>query len=267
MLEIHLNRCRECKQRLDQMQSVIDLVGMLKEEELPDGFSQRLHLRLESEQINEITYKGQHRFSYWIKWVGVAAAIAVIIISIRVLSLVGMEDITIKERGYKSQSDSAASEDIYKRALKEGLIAGDSTESSQAPAIENNAQQEQVDCEEDVQANGDQNKKPDVPQKVNEDTGLQAEHPGEQDSTGYIKSDVVELRVQDVCITPETLRIRAIQHGIDVIGVSENDITLRITTIKQRKILYQELELLGVVRDIGTDFNSDTVSVIIVQDE
>jgi len=42
---------------------------------------------------------------------------------------------------------------------------------------------------------------------------------------------------------------------------------LQFTDEEQRKLIYRELKMLGTVRDVGTDFSSDTVSIIIIHDE
>lgn len=246
-LEAHIGSCSECRQRFEQMKDVVQMVGTLEEEELPDGFSDRLRSRLEAEQVSKMVYKKHSGFSKWVKWVGIAAAVAVIVLVIRVLSVDGL--LYISPQG-KGQTDSAALEDVSKSSLK-GSQAEESAGASDRPAAQSEVQQEQIRDNGDVRVFDTESK-----------TSEQAE-----DADGYIKVDKVELRVQDVCITPQTLMIRAIQHGIEVVEQTENSITLRVKSIEQRKALYRELELLGEVEEVGTNFESDMVSIVIVQQE
>lgn len=244
-LEAHIESCSECRQRFGQIKAVVQMVGVLEKEELPDGFLDRLQARLEAEQVTGMIHRKHSRFSRWIKWVGIAAAAAIIVLAIRALSLDGLLYTSPQEKG---QTDSAAPEDMSK-SLLEGSQAEESAGSSDRPA--DDAEKQQRLDKGDVSASD-----------AESETSEQA-----QEADGYIKSDKVELRVQDVCITPQTLMIRAIQHGIDMVDQTENSITLKVTSIEQRKALYRELELLGVVEEVGTNFESDTVTIVIVEQE
>lgn len=244
-LKEHIESCSECRQRFEEMRAVVQMVGAFEEEELPDGFMDRLYARLEAQQLSGIMRKGHHMFSRWIKWVGIAAAAAIIVLAIRVLGPNAMLYTSPQEKG---RSDSAARGD-----MPESLMADSQDEGVAAPsdASVDIAENQHVLDGGEVRASS-----------TKSENSQQA-----QEADGYIKSDKVELKVQDVCVTPQTLMIRALQHGIDVVDQAEDSITLRVTSIEQRKALYRELELLGIVEEVGTDFESDTVTIVIVGEE
>ena len=80
-------------------------------------------------------------------------------------------------------------------------------------------------------------------------TGFPAEEYVEEETgtMDYIRTDMVELMVQDVCVTPQTLMTKALQHGINVLDVSEDDITPQFTEEEQKKGC-EELKMVGTVR-------------------
>ncbi len=244
-LEAHVESCSECRQRLEEMKAVVQMVGALEEKELPDDFADRLQTRLEAEQVTGMIHRKRVGFSSWMKWVGMAAAAAVIVLAIRVLSLNGLMYTSPQEKG---RTESAAPENMSKSFVADSRDEGGTGPSdTQADAAD---KQQELD-RGDVGAS-----------EYTSETSEQA-----QEADGYIKSDKVELMVQDVCINPQTLMIRAVQHGIDVVDQTQDSITLKVTSIEQRKALYRELELLGVVKEVGTNFESDTVTIVIVEQE
>jgi len=82
-----------------------------------------------------------------------------------------------------------------------------------------------------------------------------------------IKTDYVKVKVQDVCITPYTLKMIAVNNGIEVIRSSEDSVALEVSSIEQRKLLYQELSNIGEIEDIGEKLDSDQVTIVIVKEE
>ena len=83
----------------------------------------------------------------------------------------------------------------------------------------------------------------------------------------YIRSDVVELKVQDICVTPHNLMTKILQYDINILDVDENSLTLQFTDNEQRRVLYKELKMLGTVSDTGEDFSSDNVTIVIIHNE
>jgi len=260
-LEVHIENCSECRQRLERMKAMVRMVGELGEEELPDGFLDRLQARLEAEQVTG-TVRRQHKgVSGWIKWASIAAAAAVIILAIKVLGPDGLLYTSPKEDGQadlSARTESAAPQDMSESlmadssqdqgAQDEGTAAGDAG-ASDAPAADAGEQQE----------------------SRKGDFGASGAELGTTEEAlvgdAYIKSDRVELTVQDVCITPQTILMRALQHGMDMVDQTQDSITLEVTSVEQRRALYQELKLLGTIKEVGTNFESYTVTVVIVEHE
>ncbi len=243
LLEEHFKKCSTCREQLEETKTLIALVKELDEEELPSGFSERLYIRLE----NEIGKRRQSGPLYWMKWVGMAAVIAVLLLSVRMLNVLDLKGQKDAEQLDATQAESAE-------------WKGESTDTQEmGDGIDTDEARDAVTASEESSYKG-----------AKLDNGSHA--PTEQENLAqkavdYIKSDIVELKVKDVCITPETLMTKALQHDIDVLDISETDITLQVTAIEQRKVLYEELKSLGTVRDIGQDYNADIISVIIIQEE
>jgi len=78
-----------------------------------------------------------------------------------------------------------------------------------------------------------------------------------------IQSDLVEVYVQDICITPQTLKLMANNNGLELISSDENSIVIEIRDEEQRIILYKELSKMGEIRDIGENMGSNEVKIII----
>lgn len=245
-LEVHMENCFECRRSFEHMKAVVQMVGALEEEELPASFADRLRARLEVEQVTRMAHKNYGEFSRWIRWMGIAAAAIVIVLVFRVLN---MDRFLFGYPYEKGQSDLAAPQYMSKSLVKDSQVQ-ESAESSNSAAARVETQQ-RLD-------KGDAS--------ASDDTEFGAQ-PQVQQADGYIKSDKVKLKVQEVCVTPQTILIRALQHGIDMVDQTEDSITLKVTSIEQRKALYKELELLGEVEEVGTNFESDTVTVVIVEQE
>lgn len=244
LLEEHFKKCPTCREQFEETKALVTLVKDLDEEELPSGFSERLHIRLE----NEIGKTRQSGPLHWMKWVGMAAVIAVLLLSVRMLNIL---DLKGQKDAEQPESSQAESEEWRGESTADTQEMSDEADTDDA--------RDMVTASEESAYKG-----------AESDNGSHA--PMEQENSAqktvdYIKSDIVELKVKDVCITPETLMAKVLKHDIDVLDISETDITLQVTTIDQRKVLYEELKSLGTVKDIGQDYKADIVSIIIIQEE
>ena len=94
-------------------------------------------------------------------------------------------------------------------------------------------------------------------------TSLENDQEDIRESITKIKSDLVEIYVQDICITPETLKLMANSNGLDLIKSDENSVVIEITGEEDRNILYKELSKMGEIRDIGENIGSTEVKIII----
>lgn len=245
-LKAHIESCSECRKKFERMKAVVQMMGALEEEELPDGFMDRLQARLEAEHVIGMVHKKHLGFSGWIKWVGVAAAALVIVLAIRLL---GPDRLMYTPSQDKEQAESAAPENMSESSVVDSRNEG-LTKSSDAQADASADHQKLYG--DDVRASNAESEKTEEAQEA---------------ADGYIKSDKVELIVQDVCITPQTILMRVLPHGIDVVDQTQDSITLKVTSVEQRKALYSELKLLGAVKEAGSNVESDTVTIVIVQQE
>ncbi|NLO82433.1 MAG: hypothetical protein GX094_05160 [Clostridiales bacterium] len=266
-MEAHLGECRECYNRFKEINEVVTLVRNLGQEDVPDGFSERLHIRLEAERQARYQQKPK-RARYWIKWMGMASAVALIVFSLRLLGVLNLQSLSTVGINSRTVSDSTESMVMEDGRLEASESAGAEDELAgyvQEAPLESEEPSDQSGHGELAQSGDDAGKKGGMPKEI--DTGISLEESVGEDDVDAIKSDVVELEVQDICVTPQTLMTKALQYGISVIDVAERDITLQFTDEEQRKLIYRELKMLGTVRDVGTDFSSDTVSIIIIHDE
>lgn len=263
-VEKHLKECPECYTRFKEIKQVVTLVGELEEVDIPDGFSERLRMRLETQQVQNTTIRERiGNYPHWVKWVGMVAAVLVIVLSMRVLSVLDPRDEAMVATDTSAMSDSAES------------VAMEGT--GQDTFGNNRMGEKLTDYEKEFprsdtpdgldRADDGVGDEGEIQQEVA--TGFPAEEYVEEETEtmDYIRTDMVELMVQDVCVTPQTLMTKALQHGINVLDVSEDDITLQFTEEEQKKVLYEELKMVGTVRDVGTDFNTDIVLIIIIHDE
>lgn len=74
---------------------------------------------------------------------------------------------------------------------------------------------------------------------------------------------MVEVYVQDICITPETLKFIAIDRELELVGSDENSVDIKVSGQEDRNTLYHELSKLGEVKDIGDNMDSDQIKIII----
>lgn len=94
-------------------------------------------------------------------------------------------------------------------------------------------------------------------------TSLENNQEDIRESITKIKSDLVEIYVQDICITPETLKLMVINNGLELLRSDENSVVIEITGEEDRNILYKELSKMGEIRDIGENIGSTEVKIII----
>ncbi|NLN40580.1 MAG: hypothetical protein GX160_01045 [Clostridiales bacterium] len=94
-------------------------------------------------------------------------------------------------------------------------------------------------------------------------TSMEDDQGDKRASTMKVQSDLVEVYVQDICITPQTLKLMANSNGLDLIKSDENSVVIEIKEEKERNILYEELSKMGEIRDIGENIGGNEVKIII----
>jgi anti-sigma factor RsiW len=271
-IEAHLEECRECYKRFAEIKEVVTLLGELGEENVPDGFSKRLRIQLEAQQqISRQSNKGSRGKDgsyHWVKWVGMAAALAVIVLSIRMLGVLDLRNkaaVSLDESAANGSAGSVAIQDSYEEVPKIDSPDDQSAgyeHTSPREIKEQNSQSingESVETGEDTRGKGET--------KQETDSGISPEENTDDAAADYIRSDVVELKVQDICVTPHNLMTKILQYDINILDVDENSLTLQFTDNEQRRVLYKELKMLGTVSDTGEDFSSDNVTIVIIHNE
>ncbi len=241
--EQHLSQCSECRKSLEDTNRILSMVRNLDEEPLPEGFRENLFRKLE-ERGKPITF-------HWLKWVGVAAGIAIILFSIKAMPGIGPMDRT-------GQSARPTEE----------MVAENSSDSDQSLVLnskENRANLEDNGggMEEDGLMDFGRDEQPD--KACNE--AYEEEKFDLENSQRKIQTDIVEVHVQDVCITPQTLKLMAINNGLELVESDENFVVIEIVDDEQRSILFDQLSKMGEVKEVGQDKGGNRVKIFIKSKE
>jgi hypothetical protein len=232
--ELHLNQCSQCKEKYEETRELVSLIRGIDEEPLPRGFRNNLIKKLErSQKINT---------GYLLRWLGAMAGIIVIFLSVKAIKDTRFTGTIDKEmlpiEGVAedmASTDSAVEEfahDDMERGSSDMVVMEDNYDSGEITALDENA---------DRTENTD----------------------GIDESIMTIQSDLVEVYVQDICITPHTLMLMANNHGLELIENDEDSVVIDIRDDEERSILYRELSKMGEVRDIGENIGSNEVKIII----
>ena len=259
-LKDHLDICINCRRELGEMRNLTAVMNNMDFEPLPEGFQERLHEKLLAEAKHS---KGVSPFSAFgkadriealefIKTLGIAAAIVILLIWVQT-----NDSIDYKEN-------------------KSPLTGFSKSEEKNAPKLD---QQVEMDTAKDEPENKEKpegkGKMADREENKNGDAKSFANDTSQKDSSScdtskealYIKTNKVRIRVQDICVIPNTLETIAYKNEMDVEKVYEDGILIRVSGIEDRKVLYDELSKLGTIEDIGDNCNDNNIRIIIVRDE
>lgn len=233
-LENHLKLCKRCRESFQETQEVISMVNSLKPEPLPHGFKDKLFSRIGSGKSLPA--------SSWLKWAGAVAGVLVIFFSIKAVLNTGITG------------------RLATTAPPPGEIAADApAEESEVMSLESPAEDEAA-MEADKDAGY-----VDIQEEVSraEDGVDMISKESPQEGASGIQSNVVEVYVQDICITPETLKFIAIDRELELVRSDENSVDIKVSGQEDRNTLYHELSKLGEVKDIGDNMDSDQIKIII----
>lgn len=239
--EEHLSKCPECKNELEETRRLIGIIKNLDEEPLPQGFDNNLYRRLKKD-------KGIGN-KYWLKWIGAVASLVIIFFSIKAASNIGSmdgidnmnkadmiaENAPLNQGTEKDMDEYSGGMDIYSQDSSEETVQ-DGTDQDEA------AQKEVV--------RGEANQDEAAQSKSTAGMADSAETKGATESK-MIESDIVEVYVQDVCITPQTLKFMAIDNELELVESDENSIVVKIIDYDQRRILFDELSKMGEIKEVG----------------
>lgn len=229
----HMNSCEDCRRELREYKDMVLLLRNIEEQALPDGFHERLHSRLAEEVglYGQLPVKGASPVK-WIRWIGAVAAIFVLLLSYKALD--GMN----QWRNGQVKIERIEAEGLMERAAQDTNFSISSAPGTSEAITD--SRQDSFQGEERLM-----------------------KYSAEEDSKS-IETNIIELRTQDVCITPFTLKMMAVNNGIEVIKSDENSVLLKITDIKQREVLYKELSRMGELKDVGDEIDLGEVTIIII---
>lgn len=246
-LEAHLIECPDCKKYMQEMNHILHTMASIEDEDLPEGFSERLHLRLQEEVSIDIQSPSKKLKSVkWYRWgAGLAAAI-VLLLSIKLLDQTS------------PQPDKAAEDDSLRFSVKSEELTDDAN-ASNAPEI--------LEAPESRKAPGDVTAGEDL--ETPTDDGSEAPETSENSvmlapfSLMSIQTNEIKLYIEDKSGIVEKLYIVVEQNGISIIEEIENGLIVEVIDDEQRTILYAELANLGQIEEIGVqDGNMVTIHII-----
>lgn len=241
--EKHLNECAECRENLQETRKMISILSRLDEEPLPEGFRENLYKRLEERRALISPYS--------LKWIGAIAGIIILLFAIKVVRDINLAG-GVMEETHIALDMAVDSNSIADTAAD---VAPHSTRGEDNAAV--GSDRYSVD-------NPDGNEKEYAFE--NRDESDKESYKGEDidlDNEVRIESDLVELYVQDICITPQTLQFVAINNELELLESDEESVLIEIRDDEQRKVLYKELSKMGEIKDIGQNIGDNRVRIVI----
>lgn len=230
--ESHMTSCSDCNREVSELREVVAMVKTLSQKDLPDDFEIKLRRAIETDELRRTAVvRKRMDYSGIIKWVGAAAAIFLVLFGVLTDRL--NFDILRTQPQEEQQ-----------RILMEAAPAQEDANlitPSAVPAPEPKPEAVSAPNEKDM---------------AQEMRVFTADIPG-------IKTNAVDLNADSVQVTVDTLRNIADQHGIEVLDLSCQGITLRVKD-GHREILYQELSRFGRIVETGDQTGGDTVSIMIL---
>lgn len=166
----------------------------------------------------------------WFKTAGVIVAIIVLLFSVKVIGNWGSMD---KGKG-----------------LDDGTIQEENHEKEEKPMIA----MDENSIAQDKDTDNIEEKRESQSSKEDKDEG----------DVKMIRSESVEVYVQDVCITPQTLQFMAANNDLDLIEMEDSSATFGIKNDEHRVILYEELSKMGEVKETGDNIGGNQVKVVII---
>ncbi len=239
-LLVHLSECSDCRAYYHSLTVMMDTLNTMPEEEPGDGFHDRLINRIKDELAITTAIPAQegplHKIGNWAKWGAGAAAVVILLLSVRFLGDLNLSRMKVYEAPLIDKMQVAHDENPIQEEMR--IFQAD----------------ENGESLEDLGINS-----------IQDPLVLEAE------ASDSIHTDAVDLMVQDVRIVPETLYGLAEENGIDVVLILEGAIILKLTTMEQREILHRELSRLGTILETGLEPKGDQeiqeVTIRIVPEE
>lgn len=238
LFERHLNNCPECKKNLEDTRRLISILGDLGEEPLPQGFQENMFRKLE--KLEDVQKPNGH---YWLRWIGAIAGIIVMLFSIKAIK-------NPLSMGEMSKNSSPVQEMADEVDIASDMALHDES----YIAMDDNVEAERGDYDEDAQ---------DDSQSAAPKRAISEAENQYSNGIGSIQTDIVEVYVEDICITPQTLKDIAINNQFELIEADDNSVVIEMRDQTEREILYQELSKLGEIREVGQSTEENLVRIVI----
>ena len=232
--ELHMVNCSDCSREVHELREVVSMLKTLSQKDLPIDFELKLKRAIETDELRKtLLVRKRIDYSGIVKWAGAAAAIFLIMFGV------------LTDR------------------LDFGISDGQPQNEQQRVLMEAAPAQEEAEADANL-------KTPfvaEAPKSVADDTtndkdlaqGTRVFVAG----ISRIESNAIDLTVDSVQVAVDDLRNIANEHGIEVIDLSCQGITLRVNE-DHRKTLYRELSRLGRIVETGDKFGTDTISIMIL---
>jgi len=249
----HMESCENCRMELRKYKEMVFMLRNMEEQPLPAGFHERLSSRLaeEIQSSSQLITKDDNHVK-WIRWIGAVAAIFVLLFSFKALDSVDLLG-GKQTRTEQSKADRMEAGSVMERSAQDSSFSITAAPEAleDIPDSQNDSFQAEARVQEKMETY---------------DEGSQVMQGLAEDDSETINTNILELRTQDVCVTPSTIKMMAINYGIEVIKSNEDSVVLKITDSEQKKILYQELSKMGDVKDIGDEIDLGEVTIIIISE-
>jgi hypothetical protein len=236
--ESHMANCSDCRREVSELKEVVSLVKTLAQKDLPYDFESKLRRAIETDELRKASAIRRRDYSGFLKWAGAAAAIFLILFG------------------------------IFTDRLDLDILRTQPQQEQQRIMMEAATEQEEAATDK---AQNDANLMTPAPAEAPKPPA--ADLPGEKDSRlearaftadiARIETNAIDLKVDGVNVTVETLRSIAQEYGIEVLDYSCQGITLKVEE-EHREILYRELSHLGRIVETGDQIGTNTISIMIL---
>lgn len=235
----HIDSCSRCREKLQDLIDLVNLLEDLPERELPTGFSERLSRAL---RADDIEYRRYSKRKNIVRGAAILAATVLVAISIKT----GV--FNMSRRSLDSREDS--DEDTRYKITQES------------------APRNEINTDEDIEEDGA------MGMEADDEKGVEKSIDKEMDNSRVDRDDLsqaekiltedIVIGVEDVCANPQAVEWMAIILDIEVLDIDEDSIVVEVDDEEKRELFYDELSKLGTIENLGRDRQSKRIRISIV---
>lgn len=236
-LQLHMDNCPSCALYIEELRQMQRLVSDLEQEELPEGFEQRLYQRLQQayQKTKARSYSDSawiFRRNRWIKWGAGAAAVSALLLTVYLIRPPGF--VNPRNDGNLTAQDNAPEESAENGIYSEGM---ESPMAGTSP-LDSNAEVRQGGVSADLEA--------ELADEKISDAGLPAK---------------VYLYVSKAGNTPDEIAAMAADYHIQAVLQQNNQMILQIDKEAQADTFLERLTELGRVEYSGRNTGQDSITI------